>query len=130
MLILSSLLSGQNEELGPCGFDPSPFEVELINAGFDKFHSEQHSFSKLGEMDTLVFPIRITIFREDNGEMPTRSGTDGVDISQADITTVLDNINEIYAPIKIKFLQEGPISYIDVTIQGGERATYTPDYPE
>lgn len=113
MLILSSLLSGQNSEIEPCGFDPSSFEVQLLDAAFDQFHSEQPSFLKLAEMDTLTFTIRMTVFREDNGEMPLTGTTTREPITQENIDLVLSNLNSVYAPIKVKFVHDGRINYID-----------------
>jgi hypothetical protein len=84
-----------------------------MNAAFDKFHSEPHSLSKLAELDTLTFPIRITVFREDDGTMPLHPNGSLEPVTQEGVTMALSILNSTYAAIKVKFVQDGPINYID-----------------
>ncbi len=65
-------------------------------------------------MDTLFLPIRFTVFREDDGSMPLdRSGIPRSMVVQADADIAISNLNEVYDSIKIQFVQDGPINYID-----------------
>lgn len=108
---LRSQSNNQDSIPGICGYEfKESFAEKLIkDTALFKAYQSEHT----GAFNPVVFPMRITVFRHDDG---TPAGSyNASPITQEMVTAQLAVLNEHFAEGGISFVQDGPINYIDNT---------------
>lgn len=113
LLLIATPVLAIGQPANECGFDPDILSSNAADAAFKSFHENKPLPSDLKSLDTLELPIRFTVFRNDDGSMPEINGRTSGLVTQREADRAIANLNLAYAHVKVRFIQEGPVNYID-----------------
>lgn len=106
-------LSAQIVSDSICGF--SMTEEELVDYVNEIAGEKEYMAKRKKGGDPIVIPLRFTVRRFDDGSVAP-ANTEPID--QTIIDEAIANLNNIYEPMDVIFVQCGPINYIDNTKVG------------
>lgn len=113
LLLIATPMLAIGQPSNECGFELDILSSKAADAAFKSFHESKPLPTDLKSLDTLELPIRFTVFRNDDGSMPEVNGRTSGLVTQQEVDQALSNLNLAYAPVKVQFVQEGPINYVD-----------------
>ncbi|SEP78278.1 dockerin type I domain-containing protein [Neolewinella agarilytica] len=113
LLLIATPMLAIGQSSHECGFELDVLSAKAADAAFKSFHASKPLPSELKSQDTLQLPIRFTVFRNDDGSMPEVYGRSSGVVTQQEVDQALSNLNLAYGPLKVRFIQEGPINYVD-----------------